>query len=114
MIVGFGVGRSVVKAQGRVFRMTPKGKELLTEFESEVISSRKPGLGPMVGVGAAAGTAVVAAGVSGGVGIASEVSDALPFSASLEANVQKRAKDLSKKAARFWVKRGWLPPQVLK
>ncbi len=114
MIIGFGVGRSVVKAQGRVFRMTPKGKELLMEFESEVKSSRKPGMGPMVGVGAAAGTAMVAAGVSGGVGIASEASDALGISASLEANVQKMAKDLSKKAASFWVKRGWLPSQVLK
>ena len=104
----------MVKAQGKVFRMTPKGQELLTEFESEVKSGRKPGMGPIVGVGAAAGTAAVAAGVSGGIGIASESSDALPFSASLEANVQKMSKDLSKKAARFWVKRGWLPLQVLK
>ncbi|MEC4680835.1 MAG: hypothetical protein VST67_09095, partial [Nitrospirota bacterium] len=64
--------------------------------------------------GAAAGSAAVAAGVSGGIGIASEASVALPFSASLEANVQKMAKDLSEKAARFWVRRGWLPPQVLK
>ena len=71
-------------------------------------------MGPMVGVGAVAGTAMVAAGVSGGVGIASEASDALGISASLEANVQKMAKDLSKKAASFWVKRGWLPSQVLK
>jgi len=114
MVVGFGVGRSVVRAQGKVFKMTPKGKELLTEFESEVKSGRKPGMGPMVGVGAIAGNAAVAAGVSGGLGVASEAADSLPFSASLTANVQKMAEDLSKKAARHWVKRGWLPPQVLK
>ena len=114
MIIGFGLGRSVVKAQGKVFHVTPKGKQLLTEFESEVKSGRRPGMGPMAGVGAAAGSAAVAAGVSGGIGIASEASVALPFSASLEANVQKMAKDLSEKAARFWVRRGWLPPQVLK
>ncbi len=36
------------------------------------------------------------------------------FSASLEANVQKMAKELAKKAAIRYVSEGWLPPQVLK
>jgi len=79
MVIGFGVGRSVVRAHGLVYIRTPEGKKLLTEFDSEVKSGRKPGMGPMVGVGAVAGTVAMAAGMSGGLGVTSEMADALPF-----------------------------------
>jgi hypothetical protein len=114
MIIGFGLGRSVVKAQGQVYSMRPQGPKLLSEFESEVKSGRKPGMGPMVGVGAAAGRAATSAVIAGGIGVVSEVGDKLQFSASLEANTQKMAKELAEKGARFWVSRGWLPSEVLK
>ena len=71
-------------------------------------------MGPMVGAGAVMGNMAVSAGVSGALGIASESSDSLPFSASLEANVKKMAKELANKAAKRYVREGWLPPQVLK
>ena len=67
----------------------------------------------MVGVGAAAGTIATSAAISGGLAVSSEVADALPFSASLEANVKKMAKELAEKAAKFYVRKGWLPQQVL-
>jgi len=71
-------------------------------------------MGPMIGVGAAAGTIATSAAISGGLGVMSEASDSLPFSASLEANVQKMAKDLAERAAKRYVREGWLPAAVLK
>ncbi len=113
MVIGFGMGRSVVRAEGRVYQTTPQGPRLLGLFDTEVKSGRKPGMGPMVGVGAVTGNIVASAAISGGIGVVSESTDVLPFSAGLEGNVQKMAKDLARKAARGWVKRGWLPSDVL-
>ena len=114
MVIGFGMGRSIVRAQGEVYRPTPQGPQRIAEFTSEVKSGRKPGMGPMIGVGAAAGTIATSAAISGGLGVMSEASDSLPFSASLEANVQKMAKDLAERAAKRYVREGWLPAAVLK
>ncbi|MEE8075800.1 MAG: DUF4410 domain-containing protein, partial [Candidatus Binatia bacterium] len=114
MVIGFGMGRSVVRAEGKIYQPTPQGPRLVGQFDSEVKSGRKPGMGPMVGVGAAAGTVATAAAMSGGIGATSEVADALPFSASLEANVRKMAKDLARKAARSHVVQGWLQSEVLR
>jgi hypothetical protein len=58
----------------QIYETTDEGRRLAEDFYALVKSSRKPGMGPMVGVGAAAGRAVVSAGVSTGVGIASELS----------------------------------------
>ncbi len=113
MVIGFGMGRSVVRAEGKIYQPTPQGPRLVGLFDSEVKSGRKPGMGPMVGVGAATGRIATSAAISGGIGVVSESTDVLPFSASLEANVQKMAKDLARKAARSHVKHGWLPSDVL-
>ncbi len=113
MVIGFGMGRSVVRAEGKIYQPTAQGPRLVGLFDSEVKSGRKPGMGPMIGVGAAAGRIATSAAISGGIGVVSETTNVLPFSASLEANVQKMAKDLARKAARGWVKRGWLPSDVL-
>ncbi len=114
MVIGFGMGRSVVRAEGKIYQPTPQGPRLVGQFDSEVKSGRKPGMGPMIGVGAAAGRIATSAAISGGIGVVSESTDVLPFSASLEANVQKMAKDLARKAARSHVKHGWLPSEVLR
>jgi len=113
MVIGFGLGRSVVRAHGQVYEVSPTGSKFLSDFFSEVKSSRKPGMGPMVGVGAVAGRVGTAAAVSGGLSVSSEMADALPFSASLVANVKKMAKDLAERAARFYVKQAWLPPEAV-
>ena len=73
MVIGFGLGRSVVRAHGQVYEVTPKGNKFLSDFFSEVKSGRKPGMGPMVGVGAVAGTAATAAAVSGGLTVVDSV-----------------------------------------
>ena len=64
MVIGFGMGRSVVRAEGRVYQMTAQGPRLVGLFDSEVKSGRKPGMGPMVGVGAATGNIVASAAIS--------------------------------------------------
>ena len=51
MVIGFGMGRSVVQAHGLVYQLIPQGQKLLGQFETEVKSGGKPGIGPMVGLG---------------------------------------------------------------
>ncbi|NKB80550.1 MAG: DUF4410 domain-containing protein [Nitrospirales bacterium] len=97
MVIGFGLGRSVVKAQGQAYEVTPLGTRLISEFESEVKSGRKPGMGPMVGVGAAAGSIATSAAVSGDSGSRPKWPMRYRF--------QPVSKPMSKKWPRNWLKR---------
>src|SRR5262249_34551845 len=53
-VVGFGAGASEVRSLVQVFETTNAGHRLIDDFYATVKSSRKPGLGPMAGAGAAA------------------------------------------------------------
>lgn len=69
-MIGFGAGQSEVKALAQVALQTAHGPLLAEEFETKAESARTPGIGPMVGPGAAVrGAAGVASSVavSGGV-----------------------------------------------
>ena len=110
MVIGFGLGRSVVRAHGQVYEVSPRGNKFLSDFFSEVKSSRKPGMGPMVGVGAVAGTAATAAAVSGGLSVSSEMADALPFSASLGGKCKKDGQRPRRKGSPFLRQAGLATP----
>ena len=69
MVVGFGAGASEVRTFVQVYEITPEGRRLVEDFYTTVKRARKPGMGPMVGVGAAA-SVVASAVVSGSVGLA--------------------------------------------
>src|SRR2546425_9517270 len=69
MVIGFGVGGTDLRTKVQVYQGTEAAPLLLQEFEAKAESSKKPGMGPMAGVGAAATSAASAAAVSGGFGV---------------------------------------------
>src|SRR5256886_12500951 len=73
MVIGFGVGGTDLRTKVQVYQGTEAAPLLLQEFEAKAESSKKPGMGPMVGAGAAATSAASAAAVSGGGGIATRI-----------------------------------------
>ncbi len=102
VIIGLGLGRTEVKTNIQVYDVTPQGRRLVEEFETDAKSGRKPGMGEFVGVGALAGHAAVAALVSAGVAGVDEA-----FMASVEADARRTAKEIAKQLKQLFVKQGW-------
>lgn len=96
MVIGFGAGGSDLRTKVQVYQGTEAAPLLLQEFEANAESSRKPGMGPMAGVGAAAV-------VSGGVGVATE------FDQTVEGDAKRTAKEVAKPLSRFFARQGWIP-----
>lgn len=105
MVIGFGAGASEVRTLVQVYETTGEGRRLVEDFYTTVKSSVKPGMGPMVGVGAtvAAGAATSAV-VSGGVGAATEGSQ------SVQADAKHTAEEIAKVLKKFFVEQGWIAP----
>jgi hypothetical protein len=103
MVIGFGVGGTDLQTKVQVYQGTEAAPLLLQEFEVNAESSKKPGMGPMVGVGAAATSAASAAVVSGGVGVATE------FDQTVEGDAKRTAKEVAKPLSRFFAGQGWIP-----
>jgi Domain of unknown function (DUF4410) len=105
MIVGFGAGASEVRTLVQVYHVTHEERHLVEDFYTTVKSSRKPGMGPLVGVGAMAGRAATSAVVSGGVGLATAGLQ------TVEADARHTATEIAKVLARFFAAQGWIPAQ---
>jgi Domain of unknown function (DUF4410) len=106
MFVGFGLGNTEVKTLVQVYRGTHSGPYLVQEFETSAEGSKLPGMGPMMGVGAAARGAVglaTAAGVSGAARTAGE------FRHTVEAAAGRTADILARHLAQFFAAQGWIP-----
>jgi hypothetical protein len=106
MVVGFGAGASEVRTFVQVYEATSEGRRLVEDFYTTVKSSRKPGMGPMVGVGAAAGRAVVTAATSAGVGVATEISQ------TVEGDAKHTADEIAKVLKKFFADQGWISPEL--
>jgi hypothetical protein len=104
MVVGFGAGASEVRTLVQIFEITNDGRRLVEDFYTTVKSSRKPGMGPMVGVGAAAGRVVTSAAVSAGVGVATA------HSQTVEGDAKHTADEIAKVLKKFFIEQGWIPP----
>jgi len=93
-----------VRTLTQVYEMTSDGgHRLIEDFYTTAKSSRKPGLGPMAGFGAAAGLAVShAAAAAGGVGLVTALSQ------TVEADAQHGAKQIAKEFAKLFVQQGWI------
>ncbi len=104
MVVGFGAGASELRTLVQVFETTNEGRRLVEDFYATVKSSRKPGLGPMAGVGAAAGRAATSAVVSTGVGVATA------HSQTVEGDAKNAADEITKTLKKFFVEQGWIAP----
>src|SRR5262249_38985444 len=61
LMIGFGAGASEVRTLTQVYEVTGGEHRLVDDFYTAAKSSRKPGLGPMSGAGAAAGWAATTA-----------------------------------------------------
>ena len=105
MVIGFGVGGTDLRTKVQVYQGTEAAPLLLQEFEAKAESSKKPGMGPMAGVGAAATSAASAAAVSGGVGVATE------FDQTVEGDAKRTAKEVAKPLSRFFAGQGWIPAE---
>ena len=75
---------------------------LVEDFYTNASSSRKPGFGPMAGVGAAAGAATA---VTAGVGVGTT---ALMGPQDAECDTKQAAVAITKELARFFAKQGWI------
>ena len=105
MVIGFGVGGTDLRTKVQVYQGTEAAPLLLQEFEANAESSRKPGMGPMVGVGAAATSAASAAAVSGGVGVATE------FDQTVQGDAKRTAKEVAEHLSGFFAGQGWIPAE---
>ena len=103
MMIGLGAGASEVRTLTQVYEVTNEGGHRLVEdFYTTAKSSRKPGFGPMAGIGAAAGLAASRVALAGGVGAATALSQ------TVEADVQHGARQIAKDLAKLFVQQGWI------
>src|SRR5215510_12962355 len=103
LVIGLGSGASEVRTLTQVYEVTSgDGHRLIEDFYTTAKSSRKPGFGPMAGLGAAAGLAASRAAAAGGVGMATSLSQ------TVEADVKHSAKQIAKELAKLFVEQGWI------
>jgi len=106
-VIGFGVGGSEVRAHIQTYYGKGATRLLLQEFETSAESSKKPGMGPMAGVGAAATTAATGAAVSAGVSGVGESNQ------TVEGEARRSAKEVAKPLSRFFVGQGWISEEMV-
>ena len=102
-VIGFGLGGSQVRTHIQVYQGAGDSARLVAEGETVTKSSLKPGMGPLVGVGAIAGTAGTAAAVSGGTTLVSET-----FLQTVEADARRTAKEIADRVSGYYKERGWI------
>ena len=103
VVIGFGSGASEVRTLTQVYEVTSgDGRRLVEDFYTTTKSSRKPGVGPMAGMGEAAAVAGSRAGAAGGLGVATELSQ------TVDADVKHSAKQIAKDLAKLFVQQGWI------
>lgn len=105
VIIGLGVGRTSVKTYTRVLDARGGSRKLLVEFQTDAASGYKPGMAETMGAGALAGHVGTAAAVGGGLAIGSEA-----FSANVEADAKRTAKDIAKQLKDYFAYQGWVQP----
>jgi hypothetical protein len=104
VVVGLGVGRSDVKTITRIFDVQPSGRRLVEEFNTDAKSGFKPGMAETEGASAIAGHWAVGLVVGAGLNVASET-----FSANVEADADRTAKDIAKQLNTYFQSKGWIP-----
>jgi hypothetical protein len=98
-----------VKTNVQVYDVTAQSRRAVEKFAIDAKSGRKPGMAMFVGAGALMGHAAVSTVVSGGVSAASE-----KFSANVEADAKRTAKEIAKRLGQFFVRQGWIPASAVK
>jgi hypothetical protein len=109
VVIGFGAGRTDVKAHVQVYEMTAGGLQKVEEMQADAKSARKPGMAVMMGAGAVAGHLLMSAAVSGGLSASGEVSWE-----TVEADARRLAKKVAKELGQFFVQQGWISAGAVK
>lgn len=107
LVVGFGAGGTSVKTRVHVSFGTLSGPLKVAEFETVAESSKRPGIGPMAGVGAAATSAASAAAVSGVTGAASELNQ------EVAGGARRTAKEIAKTLSQFFAGQEWISKEMI-
>ncbi len=101
LVIGFGAGASQVRVAVQVFQTVDGQHRLVEDFYTSASSSRKPGFGPMAGVGAATGAAAASAGIGLG-------ATALAGQQDAESDTKQAAMATTRELARFFAGQGWI------
>ena len=101
-MVGFGLGGSELRTRIHIYQGAGRSARLVAEGETSTQSGLKPGIGVMLPLGAAAGTAATAAVVSGSTTIASEA-----FFATVEADARHTAEAVAERIGDYYRRQGW-------
>ena len=101
VLIGFGVGKSTLSAIAQLYRPTPGGPAVMTEFQGTAESGWKPGILTTLPIGAAVQGIAVAAAVSAGSGVLGEINS------SVAADARRFAKKLAKELEEFFEEQGW-------
>ena len=109
VVIGLGVGHSDVKTFTQVYDIQPYGRRLVEQFSTDARSGYKPGMAETEGASAAAGHWAMGLAVGAGLSVASEM-----FSANVEADADRTAKEIAQQLNNYFQSKGWvptLPPQ---
>jgi hypothetical protein len=102
-VIGFGAGRSRVRAQSQVVHLRPGAPPRpLEDFEVEADSPRTPGLAAGLGAGAASGRIIESAMVGGSAQVFAERQRG-----SVRAEAERAGRALGEGIARYVARRGW-------
>jgi hypothetical protein len=101
--IGFGAGRSDVRAQVQVLELTPDSTKLIDTIEVDAKSGLTPGMAETMGAGALTGHLLVSALVSGGVQVATQT-----LSDTVVADADRAAKGIAKQLSSLFTQQGWI------
>jgi hypothetical protein len=104
-VIGLGLGRSDVKTLVQLYRDSAEGQRLIEALDVSAESGRKPGMAETMGVGGLTGNLVTAAAVSAAGSLGSET-----FSATVEADAARTAKNVAKRLRAVFAQQGWVSP----
>ena len=102
MVIGFGAGSSKLVARVQVYQALDWGLRRIAEAEATASGSKAPGMAVPLGAGAAVGSVVTSAAVSGGMNVVKEVRG------GMTADAGRMAEEIAKRAEAFYRSRGWL------
>jgi hypothetical protein len=105
VLIGLGAGRTDVKTMVQVYEYQAGAPTVATRFSVDAKSGRQPGMAESMGAGAIAGHLATSAAVSAGAQVVGQ-----KYSATVEADADRTAKDIAKQLKQYFVIQGWMRP----
>ncbi len=102
-LIGFGLGASQVRTFVQIYQGAGPDMKLVAEAETSTESNLKPGVGVMLGLGAATGGLAVAGAIGGASTIANEA-----VFATVQQDAKRTAAQITDRIANYYQMQGWL------